>query len=286
MKVAITGSGGFIGQKLTRYLETKGFEVKPVSRLLIFGNQDQLSSCLAGTDVVINLAGAPILQRWCKKNKAIIYNSRIVSTWNITEAINMLDLTRRPKIFISASAMGIYAAGKEHDEFSRDFNDDFLGHVVKDWENASSGLDKNIRRVIFRMGMALGKDSQTIEMMIPLFKRGLGGQVGNGNQPFPFVHVDDLASAYFESIINENFKGIYNLVAPDRITNKIFTETLARQLKRPAFFKVPGIGLKILYGNAASLLLESPILIPRRLTEQGFRFQYPTISDTLKEITS
>ncbi len=286
MNIAITGANGYIGRNLSRYLESKGFVIKPVSRIFIYGAQEQLSSYLSGTGAVINLAGAPVLQRWTKSNKAIIYNSRIQTTWNLTNAINELSPGLRPPVFISASATGIYTNDKIHDESSRDFNNGFLGNVVKDWENSSSGLDKNVRRVIFRLGMVLGKESQTIKKLLPVFKAGLGGCIGSGKQSFPYIHIDDLTEAIYQSITDQNFEGTYNLVAPDQIDNKTFTKTLAGLLKKPAFLKVPAFVLRLIYGNAASLMLSNPVVIPQRLTEQGYQFIHASISSALKDATS
>ena len=285
MNIAITGANGYIGQNLTRRLESKGFIVKPVTRMLIYGDQEKLSAFLAGTSAVINLAGAPILQRWTKSNKAIIYNSRILTTRKISDAVNDLAPGLRPSVFISASATGIYTNGKVHDESSSDMNKGFLGNVVQNWENSSSGLGKNTRRVIFRFGIVFGKESQIIKKILPVFKAGFGGCLGNGKQALPYIHIDDLTEAIFQSITDPKFEGIYNLVAPDLITNRTFTKTLAGLINRPAFFNVPALVLRLIFGDAASLLLSSPVVIPQRLTEQGFQFIHASISSALKDIT-
>jgi len=284
MKIAVTGAHGFVGHKLTEFLGNKGFEVKGISRLLICGSLEGVASSIAGADAVIHLAGAPIMQRWTKKSRRIIYNSRIVTTWNLTKAINLIEPESKPKVFISMSASGIYASGQCHDEQSLLLNSRFVGRVVTDWENASIDLDKNIRRIIFRSGIVLGKDSQMIKNLLPLFKLGLGGRIGNGKQPFPFIHIDDLAEIFYEGIINKNFFGIYNVVAPEQATNEIFTKLLSKRLGKPAFFHVPPLLLKMLYGNASAMLLENPAVIPRRLIDIGFQFRYPTLSATLEEI--
>lgn len=284
MKIAITGANGFIGHKLIQFLSNKGFEVKGISRLLLCGNLEDLANSIAGANAVIHLAGAPIMQRWTKKNRRIIYNSRIVTTWNLTKALNLMEQDRKPKVFISISAVGIYASGQTHDEHSLLLNNQFIGQVVTEWENASVDLDKNIRRIIFRSGIVLGKESQMIKNLLPFFKLGLGGRIGSGKQPFPFIHIDDLTEIFYESIINERFRGVYNLVAPVRETNETFSKQLSKRLGRPLFFHVPALFLKILYGNASAMLIESPAVIPSRLTEMGFQFRYPTLSATLKEI--
>jgi len=286
MKIAITGANGFVGKKLTEFLVEKGFDVKRISRLLIFGDPEGLASAVAGADAVIHLAGAPVMRRWTKKNRRVIYNSRVISTWNLTKALNMLEAEQKPEVLISISAVGIYATGRQHDEQSLDFNGQFPGKLAVDWENASIDLDKNIRRIIFRSGIVLGKESQIIQNLLPLFRIGLGGRIGNGRQPFPFIHIDDLTRAFYEAIINKNFQGIYNLVAPDQVTNKTFTLLMSQKLNKPAFFHVPSGFLRLIYGKASVMLLESPSVVPKGLTDIGFPFCYPTLSETLDEIVS
>lgn len=284
MKIAITGVHGFIGQKLTEFLGKKGHEIKGISRLLLCGNLEGLASELAGSDAVIHLAGAPVMQRWTKKNRRLIYNSRIITTWNLTKALNLLATDLKPKVFIAVSAVGIYAAGEAHDEQSLHLDGNFLGKVVIDWENASIDLDKSIRRIIFRTGIVLDKDAVMIRSLLPIFKIGLGGRMGKGNQPFPFIHIQDLLEVFSESIVDANYSGIYNLVAPEQVSNKSFTFLLSRKLQKPASLCVPRFILEAAYGKASTMLLESPAVVPARLLETGYHFQYPTLSGALDEI--
>lgn len=284
MKIAVTGAHGFVGRKLTDFFESKGFEVNAISRLQICGSTDALASSITGANAVIHLAGAPIMQRWTKKNRRIIYNSRIIPTWNLTRAINLIEADKKPNVLISISAIGIYASGQRHDEQSLLLNSQFVGKVVTDWENASIDLDKAIRRVILRSGVILGKESQMIKNILPFFKVGLGARIGNGKQAFPFIHIDDLAEIFYEGIINENFSGIYNAVAPEQATNESFTNQLSKSLGKPAFFHVPSLFLKMVYGNASAMLLENPVVVPARLTNMGFQFRYPTLIEALKDI--
>jgi uncharacterized protein (TIGR01777 family) len=286
MKIAITGSGGYIGQKLTSRLQAEGHVCIPVKRELLNDKTEKISELLAVADLVVNLAGAPVLQRWTTRNKAEIYESRVLTTQKLVSAIHLLPEGKRPATFISASAVGIYRNNEMHDESSKRFDDGFLGRLVQDWENASSGLPENVRRVIFRISLVLGNDSKTIQMMLPAFKMGLGGKIGNGKQPFPFIHVDDLVSAILWAIKNDGATGIYNLTAPHIISNREFTIRLARKLKRPSFFTIPPFALKIAFGQAARLLTQSPVIIPKRLTDSGFTFSKPTIEEALEEIVS
>jgi uncharacterized protein (TIGR01777 family) len=244
-----------------------------------------LTKILSDTDVVINLAGAPILQRWTTANKNEILGSRTDSTRNIVHAINQLSTDHRPGLFISASAIGIYTPNMVHTEESTSFSSDFVAEVVKKWENASEDLNPYVRRVVFRIGLILGKEAKTIQNLLPLFKFGLGGKIGNGKQSFPFIHIQDVVNAILWSIENSQSKGIYNLAAPENIDNKTFTNTLAKSLSRPAIFTVPAFSLKFILGEASSLLLQSPQVYPERLINEGFKFLFPDIHSTIKEIT-
>lgn len=284
MKIAITGSRGYIGQKLIKRLQEKNIECLLVERQFLYKNSEVLTKILIDADVVISLAGAPVLQRWTKKNKEIIYNSRVQTTQNLVQAINHLPEDKKPKLFISASAIGIYSVNKAHDESSTDYSEEFIGKVVKDWEKASENISDKTRRVIFRIGLVLGKDAQTIKKMLPAFKLGLGGTIGGGLQPFPFIHIDDLIEAFVWTIENEKIKGIYNLVAPEQINNQQFTKAFAKQLNRPSFLFIPSFVLKLLFGKASGLLLHSPSVVPDKLIKEGFIFRNPTIKETLSDI--
>lgn len=283
MKIAISGSSGYIAQNLIPELEAVNHGITRIQRSEL-GDVDQLTKKLSDTDVVISLAGAPILQRWTKANKNEIIRSRIDSTQNIVHAINRLPMEQRPGLFISASAIGIYSPNKRHTEESNSFSDDFVAEVVRNWENASDDLNPGVRKVIFRIGLILGKEAKTIQSLVPIIKLGLGGKIGSGKQPFPFIHICDAVRAILWSIENKNASGIYNLVAPENIDNKIFTKTLAESLNRPAIFTVPEFVLKIALGEASALLLQNPQVYPERLLNEDFKFNFSDIRSTIKEI--
>ncbi len=281
IKIKITGASGYIGTELMSQLKNQGFNVSALKRADLYSHTETLSRFISGTDIVINLAGSPILKRWNTTNKKTIYKSRISTTTNLVNAINLLPANQRPKLFITASAIGIYKSGEKHNETSTNFDTGFVGKVVYDWENASKNLNKNVQRVIFRIGLVLGKKSPTIKKMVPVFKFGLGGAIGKGNQPFPFVHINDVVAAFLWAIKNGRIEGTFNLVAPQSISNKDFTIALAKKLSRPVFFKIPEFILKIIYGEASTLLTESPEVIPVQLLKSGFKFNFPTIKSTI-----
>jgi uncharacterized protein (TIGR01777 family) len=284
MKVKLTGASGFLGKGITAELERKGFEVSGIERKLLYGSTEILSREIENADIIINLAGAPILQRWTKRNKKLIYESRVNTTRNLVYAINSLPIEKQPKKFITASAIGIYKAGIKHDENSLDFDDGFVGSVVKDWEAVSDELSPSVQKNIFRIGLVLGRNAKTITNLKLPFKLGLGATVGSGKQSFPFVHEKDVIRAFVWAVEKMDKDGIFNIVAPQNISNKDFTKALAKALGRPAIFSIPEFVLKAVLGEASVLLTEGAEILPRNLTEAGFNFLYHDINSALKEI--
>ena len=283
MNIAISGSTGYIASNLIKKLESVNHKIITIDRKELF-DPKALASVISGTDAVIHLAGSPILQKWTPKSKTEIIKSRVESTQNIVNIINLLPKEEKPKTFIAASAIGIYKTGSVHSEESTDFSNDFIGTVAQQWENASVELDPLIRKIIFRIGVVVGKDSKTIQKLLPVFKLGLGGRIGSGEQPFPFVHIDDVVSAFFWAIQNKEVSGTFNLVSPQNINNNQFTEALSSLLGRSAVFKVPALALKLIYGEASSIILQSAQANPEHLLNYGFRFKYSKIETCLEEI--
>jgi uncharacterized protein (TIGR01777 family) len=284
LKIKITGINGYLGKAISADLIKRGHEVSGVQRKLLYGPEEQLITDIKDCNVVINLAGASILQRWSTKNKKIIYNSRIASTENLVRAINLLPTENRPQKFISASAIGIYQSGILHDENSSNFEKGFIGKVVLDWENTLKELPSSVQTNIFRIGLVLGKESKTVKNLLLPFKLGLGGRIASGKQAFPFIHEKDLVRAFVMAVEDFNESKTFNLVAPEAINNAKFTKTFANKLNRRAVLPIPAFLLKLVLGKAASLLLKSPIVHPKALLNAGFEFEYPTIEEALKEI--
>lgn len=284
MKISITGISGYLGKKIGEELKKRGHEVLGIERKLIYGSLATLSKEIDGTEVIINLAGAPILQRWTERNKRLIHESRVRTTRNLVKAIQTLPQDKQPKKFISASATGIYKSVFPHNENSSGFDEGFVGNVVQDWEKATSGLPASVQKNIFRIGLVLGKEAKTITNMLLPFKLGLGATLGNGKQPFPFIHEKDVVRAFIWATEDLNKNGTFNLVAPENISNKEFTKALAKALNRPALFSIPEFILKMVLGEAAVLLTESPEIEPRNLIANGFQFEFPCIKEALVEI--
>lgn len=282
--IKITGASGYLGKIISGELHKKGYAVSGVNRKLLYGPAERLGDTIKNATVLINLAGAPVLQRWTARNKKEIYESRVLTAENLVRAIKILPPGKRPQRVISASAVGVYMPGHTHSETSQDFNTGFLGRVVTHWEATWNNLPENIPLTIFRIAVVLGKESATIKKMLLPFKSGLGGRIGNGKQPFPFVHENDVASAFTWAAESPGSNGVYNLAAPHLITNAEFTRAFAQTLHRPAILPVPPLALRMLFGKAATMLTESPAVIPDALKAKDFHFQYPTIETTLQEI--
>lgn len=286
MKIKLTGSNGYIGRLISADLQKKGHTVSGIKRNLLYGPSTKLQQELCNTDIVINLAGAPILQRWTVENKEAIYNSRVVTTHNLVKAIIELPENERPKKVISASAIGIYKSGHSHTDESKNFDEGFVGKVVKDWEHELTALPNTVTTIIFRLGVVFGKEAQTIKNMLLPFKLGLGGKIGSGKQSFPFIHEKDVVNAFVWATEQFQTSDTFNLTAPEKISNKEFTDTFAQLLKRPAFFTIPPFALKLIYGKAAILLTQSPEVSSEKLVSAGFKFEYPAIDATLQNILS
>jgi uncharacterized protein len=282
MKIALSGYRGLIGSTLEEELTKEAHEIIRLKRELLYDHKgNTLISQLSGVDVVIHLSGSPILKRWNEKNRKEIYDSRIATTANLIAAIKALPTEKRPKIFISASAIGIYQSGQVHSENSKNIAGHFAAQVIRDWEQASESLPTNVRRIVFRIGLVIDKNSQLIKQLKLPFMLFAGGPIGNGNQPFPFIHLRDVTGAIRWSLKNENVKGIYNLVSPEQLTNRQFSKKFGQKLNRPSWFPVPKLPLKILFGQAAQLVYESPGVIPERLINEKYPYKYPDIESTL-----
>lgn len=282
MKIAICGITGLIGSEARDSFRSQGYEVVGIGRSDLKKGVNHLQTILSGTDVLINLAGAPILKRWTKKWKREIYNSRIHTTRLLVTAIN--GMAQPPGLFISSSAVGIYDAINVHDEFSANLDHGFLGTLCHDWEAEALKANAGVRKIILRLGVVLSGRGGALKQMLLPFKLGLGGTIGNGQQAFPFIHLADLVNAFNWIIATPLAEGIYNMVSPQLITNREFTESLARVLHRWAPFTIPAFVLKLIYGQAAQTLIQGQFVVPQRLLSDGYVFQYPAIDEALGEI--
>jgi len=285
MKVAISGITGFIGKQLSDHLLKSGNELIAISRDDFAVGRNQLAKVINSADVIINLAGSPVLQRWNKKNRQRILSSRVDTTRLLVEAVLHNSPEHCPKVFINASAIGIYEDSGTYDESSTGLGTGFLAMICKTWESETVPLkDLDLRLCIVRIGIVLGKDGGSLGKMLPIFKAGFGGRIGTGRQPFPFIHISDFCRAIDHLISHQNSTGVYNLVSPQPTTNSLFTTALASALHRPAFFTVPEFALKLIYGGASEMLTKGSIVKPTRLLGEGFQFHFPDISSALADL--
>lgn len=280
-KIAISGAGGFVGTNLISMFEDKGFEVVRINRSLL-KDKEALTSIVEGAYGVINLAGANIINRWSEEYKKLLYSSRIDTTKALIEAFHRAE--NKPKVFISTSAVGVYANKREYHEENIEYADDFLGSLCRDWEKEALKAESlGIRTAIFRFGIVMGEGGALKKMLLP-FKLGLGGTIGKGNQAFSYIHMDDLKGAYEFVLNNEESKGVYNLTAPNPTTNYGLTKALGKSLKRPTIFPVPEFVLELIFSEGAKVLTDGQSVVPKRLMDEGYRFRFETIEDTIEDL--
>jgi uncharacterized protein (TIGR01777 family) len=283
MKIAMSGSTGFVGSYLQKVFAEKGWQVVPLLRDDFANGIAALQDKITGCDAVVNLAGAPIAARWSEPYKKVLYTSRVPLTGSFVDA--MRGLERKPSVFISASGVGVYPGGGPWTEDDNFCPDDFLGHLARNWEQAALRAQQgDIRTVVFRLGVVLGRGGGALAKMLPLFKLGLGGVIGSGSQAVSWVHISDLASALCIALDDSSYKGVYNLCAPQATTNKGLTCALARVLHRPAFLPVPAFAIKLVFGQGATVLLDGQNVVPKRLLESGFHFGFEWIEDALADL--
>ena len=280
MIVSISGAGGFIGTALTRAFHAQGWTVKSINRESLNMPEDEFRKAkIEGSDVVINLAGASISERWTDSHKTEILGSRIRATGKIVTSI--LACSEPPRLLISASGIDIYDNQNTHDESSTSFAGSFLGDVCREWEKEALKASAVTRVVIPRMGLVMGNDGGALSKMQLPFSLGLGAKIGNGKQWISFIHIKDLVKAYLFIIENESLNGPVNLVSPFPVNNRDFSSALGKVLKQPVFLTMPGKLLRLIYGEGAILLLEGHKVLPGKLTSMGFHFDHPTINNAL-----
>ncbi len=293
----ITGGTGFIGQKLITNLVGQGQQIIVLTRNKnkaekLFSDKvmvvENLSEILSSEkiDHSINLAGESIAdKRWNEKQKEILITSRIQSTQNIIDLISRLE--HKPSTLISASAIGFYGSrGDEELDENSSARQEFTSDLCQKWEkcaNQASGF--GVRFCLARFGIVLGKNGGALAKMLPAFKFGLGGKIGSGQQFMSWIDIDDLVAAINFLIQNQNLNGVFNFTAPQPVTNQEFTKTLAKILNRPAFFNMPALAVKILFGEMGeALLLNGQKVLPKRLLESGFKFSCESLEVALKKI--
>jgi uncharacterized protein (TIGR01777 family) len=299
MRILITGATGFVGRHLSRFLLDAGHEIvatgtskdHPLSGQPLFDyvSADTTQSGpwqaqVGNVAAVINLTGRTIFHRWTKSYKQQIIDSRVLTTRHLVDALPKDKTT----IFLSASAVGYYGNGGDA-VLPEDApaGTDFLAGVSVNWEKeALRAAASKHRVVIMRFGVVLGANGGALAQMIPAYRKFAGGPLGSGRQWFSWIHIDDLKAAVAFSLATDALQGPVNFCAPGVVTSRDFARALGKALHRPAIMKVPTFALRMAMGEMGSVLLNSQRVVPTRLQEAGFAFQYPQIDGALQNILS
>ena len=291
MRIAITGASGLIGSALVPSLRAQGHEVLRLVRRPAQADDEitwgptggTVGEGLEGIDAAVNLAGAGVGdKRWTRAYKKEIRDSRVLGT--ITLARAMARLEKKPAVLVNGSAIGYYGdAGPQPVDEDSPAGEGFLADVVVEWESATSpASDAGIRVVHARTGLVVSADGGAFGRLMPIFRYGLGGRVGSGEQYWSFISLRDEVRALEFCLENGSLHDAVNLVAPHAITNKDVTKALSASLHRPAFLPVPALALKAALGEFADDILASQNVVPRRLTEAGFTWVDPSIDQALE----
>ena len=297
MKILITGGSGFVGSNLSDFLLRRGHRIIAIGRsepqhrvehenyrfvAADTTGRGPWQKELADADAVVNLAGATIFRRWTKKYKKQIYDSRILTTRNVVEA---LPSNTNPTL-CSASGVGYY--GSRRDDILKEdekAGSDFLAGVSMDWEQeALLASAKGVRVALMRFGVILGKNGGAMSKLIPPFKMFVGGPLGDGNQWFPWLHLDDLMSAVEFVLDHQEVSGPLNFCGPNPVRNRELAQALGEVLGRPSFMPAPAFMIRLAAGEFGDVFLGSQRTLPDKLLNHGFSFKYPEIRGAIRAI--
>lgn len=305
MKIAITGATGFVGSRLVERLQAEGHSVVVLTRSVEHGRQvfpaanfpqveivgysplqsgNWQDDVLSGCDGVVNLAGAPISERWSDEHKQAILDSRQIGTQKLVEALTKAD--PKPAVWVNASAIGYYGTSETatFDETSTPIDNDFLSQVCQAWEGAAQSVkDYGTRLVILRFGIVLGMGGAVAKMLTP-FRMFAGGPIGSGKQWFSWIHRDDLVNLIMQALQDPQMEGVYNATAPNPVRMGEFCETLGQVLNRPSWLPVPDFVLEALLGDGAQVVLEGQQVLPKRTEASGFTYHYNQVKAALEDI--
>ena len=295
MTIVLAGGSGFLGRKLARRLESEGHKIITLSRRpsgarnqaawVPDGTAGELPRLIDGVEAIVNLAGESVAGlRWTAAKKAAITNSRVLSTRTLARAI--AACANPPRVFISGSATGYYGPhGDEPITESSPPGSDFLARLCVEWEGeARMAESRSTRLAIFRTGLPLDRDGGVLGRMLLPFKLGLGATIGSGDQYMPWIHIDDWTAMVSWLIKNDRAAGIFNVTAPEPVTNRVFTRALGRALHRPAVLSAPAFVLHAVLGEMASMLVNGQYVLPSHAEELGFHFTHHTLEPALASL--
>ncbi len=301
MKLAVTGATGLVGGALCQNLIQAGHQVVALARNPEKAGKklptvevvawDATSGhppieALEGLDAVVHLAGEPVAAgRWTSQRKRMIRESRVAGTRNLVEGLSHCQ--NPPKVLVSGSAIGYYGThGDELLEETSHPGNDFLAELCQQWESeAKRATDSGVRVVLVRSGLILAREGGALPRMLLPFKMCVGGPLASGTQWMSWIHIKDELEAIGYAIENDEIEGPLNLTAPNPVTNEVFSRTLARVLRRPAFFRVPGFVLRLLLGEMAeTLLLKGQRVLPKKLEQSGYQFRFSDLSGAFEDL--
>jgi uncharacterized protein len=298
MRITVTGATGLIGSRLVAALLARGDEVTVLSRdpdraraALSGVEADAWSpvqgpapaAALTGRDAVVHLAGENIAQRWTEESKRRIHESRELGTRNLVAGLAAAD--ERPRALVSASGIDYYGPrGDEPVTEDASPGDDYLARMCIAWEReAQAAGELGVRVVNLRTAIVLDKDGGALAKMLPFFRLGVGGPVAGGRQYMPWIAVDDVIGLYLAALDDDRWSGPFNAGTPDPPTNSEFSRVLGRVLRRPAFAPVPGLAVRVLYGEMAQLVIDGQRIVPRRALEHGYVFRQTDLEAALRD---
>lgn len=293
MRIAITGSTGLVGTRLTQFFQKEGHQVLRLVRKTDQGRGTAYwqpetgeieAEALEGTDVLIHLAGKSINGRWTKKRKEEILLSRTKGTRLIAETL--ASLRRPPRVLLSASGIGMTDDNTREVDETDSVGSGFLSDVIREWEKSTKAAEKaGIRVAHMRFGMVLSPRGGALKQMLPAFKLGLGGRLGHGRQWVSWVALEEIPHIVRFLIDRKEVAGPVNIVSPNPVSNVEFIQALGEALRRPVMIPMPSFALKLLFGEMGEeLLLKGNRAIPKKLLDAGYTFRYPELEPALKEM--
>lgn len=302
MRVIVTGGTGFVGRALCQELRAAGHQPVVLTRNRARAQErlgsgveiqdwdpsrpSDLRDVLEGADAIVNLAGAPIDgQRWTAAYKAAIRESRVQATRALVEA--MRQSAQRPRVLVNASATGYYGPrGDELVDEQTPPGADFLAQVCQAWEQEARAAEAlGVRVALVRTGVVLGRGGGALARMLLPYRLFVGGPIGSGRQGFPWVHLADVVGIYRWAVENDAVNGPLNATGPQPLTNREFSEALGRALGRPSWLPVPGLALKLLFGELAeTALLQGQKVVPVRTEQLGYQFRFRTVEAALRDL--